>query len=179
MPSQSQNSGSGTISRDSRRLLKRGPRIRQLNDSDWRWLWAAYEMGLWRELIDSDLPIQAFRERMFEIVGAVPYDWIIEARGNEGLRPVGLILAKDWASGRGIEPHIDWFPWATPRNKFEGIATFLREVGKRLKIIVYTDAASEEFYIRMTRYRILRKGCRILDYYARGEHSLMFYTSGP
>ncbi len=116
---------------------------------------------------------------MFEIVGSVPYDWIIEAQGVDGLRPAGLVLAKDWAAGRGIEPHVDWFPWATPRNRFEGSAVFLREVGKQLKIVIYSDAESEAFWIRIMRYRMLRKGCRILNFFDKGKHSFMFYTVGP
>src|SRR3990167_4201454 len=34
-----------------RDLLRRKPRVRQTLDSDMRWLWAAYQLGMWRELM--------------------------------------------------------------------------------------------------------------------------------
>jgi len=130
-------------------------------------------------MIDEGLKQSAFWERMIEILASADYDWIIEAKGADGLRPVGLVLALSVANGRGIEPHVAWFPWASGRNKMEGSAIFLREHARQFKVFIYACDADEPFWLRMTNYRILRKGCRIIDYYARGEHSMMFYTVGP
>jgi len=134
---------------------------------------------MWRDMIDDELTQAAFVERMVEIISGAAYDWIIEARGNEGIRPIGLVLANVMLAGRGIDPHVDWFPWATARNKFEGSAAFLREVHKQHKIFIFSDKESKPFWTRMCQYRILCKGCNVRDCYVRGETSTMYYTVGP
>ena len=148
-------------------------------DSDMRWFWAAYRRGWLRELIDEGLSKDGFAERMIEIIGAVDYDWIIEARGTEGIRPVGLVLAHSFPDGRIVVPHVDWFPWATSRNIMEGSAVYLREVNKRFKIFIYSDEQSEPFWHRMVQYRILRRGCKVIDHFSRGDFSMFYYTRGP
>src|SRR3990167_7912305 len=75
-----------------RDLLRRKPRVRQTLDSDMRWLWAAYQLGMWRDLMDSGLPQPAFAEKALEVIATASYDWVLEAKGIEGMRPVGLIL---------------------------------------------------------------------------------------
>jgi len=144
-----------------------------------RWLWAAYRMGVWRELIADDLNKNAFCERMIEIMAAINYDWIIEAKGDEGIRPVGLILAYAFPDGRIITPHVYWFPWATGRNKMEGSAVYLKEIGKRFKIFLHVDMESVPFWKRMVQYHILRQGCKVTEHYANGDDSMFFYTVGP
>lgn len=129
--------------------------------------------------MDDGLPPQAFRERMTEIIASTDHDWILEARGNTGPRPVGLVLAANMGRGRAIEPHVDWFPWATGRNKVEASAVFLRDVSRNWKVFVFADAENAAFWHRMVRYRILRRGCKVPDYYARGDDAWMFYTMGP
>lgn len=131
--------------------------------------------------MDGDLSVPAFEEKLGELILAAELDWIVEAPtpDNDGMRPVGLILAHACKDGRRIEPHIDWFPWASPRNKFEGIAAFLREVSRQYKILIYVEADQSKFWERLKNYRILVRGCRILDHYSRGEHAMFYYTVGP
>lgn len=159
--------------------MVRKPRVRRVVDSDMRWLWAAYRKGMWPELFHKGLTQNAFVEKMTEVIGSVQYEWIIDAKGVDGTRPVGLILADSRAAGRAIEPHVDWFPWATSRNCMEGSAAFLKHIGKRHKIFIYSDEPSIPFWERMIRYGILRRGCKIVDYFAMGEHTVFFYTAGP
>ena len=144
-----------------------------------RWLWAAYRSGMWRDVFDSGLSQMAFVERIMDFIGAAEMDWIIDARGHEGIRPVGLVMGNWIMPGRILHPHVDWFPWATPRNKMEGIAAFLRETSKRYKLFVYAADEAIPFYTRMTQYRILRRGCKVLDHFSMREHSMFFYTVGP
>jgi len=169
---------SATISRDSDSLLKRKPRVRQTQDSDLRYLWAAYRLGFWADDVDAELSKEAFQEKVIETLARADYDWIVEARQNDNMRPVGVILAHALPDGRRIEPHVDWFPWATPRNKLEGLAAFLREVSKRFKILVYVEEREQNFWERLKQYRLLRHGCKVIDHFDRGEHAFFFYTVG-
>ena len=143
-------------------------------DSDWRWLWAAYGMGMWREMMSGNLNREGFEERMLEIMGAVPYDWILEAQSGDGLRPVGLILGKE--VGNGVEPFVEWFPWATSRNQIEATAAYLKEVSKQLKIFVFAEESANRFWSHFVHYGLVRRGCKVIDYFSRGEHAMMFYT---
>lgn len=144
-----------------------------------RYLWAAYQLGAWRDLMDVNLSQDVFTDRMLEVIGSASYDWILEARGEEGNRPVGLILGTSLASGRAIEPFVQWFPWATTRNQMEGTAAFLREVSRRFKVFVFAEEASSDFWARFIHYGLIRRGCKVIDHFARGEHAMMFYTVGP
>lgn len=144
-----------------------------------RWLWAAYRMGLWRELMDVGLTQSAFSDRMTEIISTANYDWIMEARGEEGNRPVGLIMATSLANGRAIEPFVEWFPWATTRNQVEATAVFLKVVSKRFKIFVFAHESAGPFWEKFIRHRMIRRGCKVIDHFARGEHATMYYTIGP
>ena len=141
-------------------------------------LWAAYRLGTWDDHIPPELPQTMFESRIIEFLARADYDWIVEARNGDGVRPVGIILAQAMLDGRRIEPHIEWFPWATPRNRFEGIAAYLREVGKRFKILVYTEESEQAFWERLKMYRLLRHGCKVIDHFDRGEHAYFFYTVG-
>lgn len=142
-----------------------------------RWLWASYQMGAWADGINANLSQAAFAEKMIELIGMAAHDWMLEARNEGGMRPVGIILASNF--GRGIEPFVQWFPWATPRNKIETTAMFLREVSSRFKIFVCAEESALKFWGAFTSYGLIRRGCKVLDYFSKGEHAMMFYTVGP
>jgi len=178
----SQKSDSVTTSRTRQRdLLKRKPRIRLTQDSDMRWLWAAYQMGMWREKLSGHLSQDGFEEKFYEIAGKVAHDWILEAPGDDGLQPVGLILAQRVVTGKNvdrsvIEPFVEWFPWATPRNQIEATAAFLKYISKEFKIFVFAEEDATNFWLLFKRYGIVRQGCKVIDYFSRGKHAMFFYT---
>lgn len=142
-----------------------------------RWFWAAYQMGAWRDLMEGGMPRALFRERMMEVIASAPYDWVVEAKGEDGNRPVALLLG--FIVGRAVEPAVEWFPWATPRNQVEATAVFLKEISKVHKIMVFAPESANRFWGRFSQYRMIRRGCKVLDYFSRGEHAMMFYTTGP
>lgn len=141
------------------------------------WFWAAYQKGAWRELIDTGLPQSLFRERILEILATAPYDWVLEAKGDEGIRPVGVVLG--FIVGRAVEPGIVWFPWATTRNQIEAAAAFLRDVSKVHKIMVFAKEPAMKFWDKFTQRRMIRRGCKVIDYFSPREHAMLYYTTGP
>lgn len=144
-----------------------------------RFLWAAYQMGGWNDLFAQNLSKEGFTEKMVEILGSVDLDWIIEIQGKNGLRPIGIVLGLFRGAGRAIEPHVDWFEWASPRNKLEGAAQFIHDIGRLYKIFLYIGKEDVLFWDRIWKYRILKKGCNINDYFAPGEGAEFYYTAGP
>lgn len=112
-----------------------------------------------------------------EVIASAPYDWVLEAKGSEGVRPVGLVLG--FVAGRSVEPSIEWFPWATTRNQVEATAAFIKEISKIHKIMVFASEDVSKFWAKFTQYRMIRRGCKVIDYFGRGHHAMMFYTTGP
>ena len=149
--------------------------MRQVTDADLKFFWAAYKDGTWSDLIYGGLDPASFTEAMTDMMGAVGFDWVLEVGG----KPIGLVLGRTLAAGRVLEPQVDWMPWATMRNKMEGIAVFLREVGKLFKIFVFATEADKPFYERFCRYRLLRRGCIVTKHFGPDAHGYFFYTPGP
>jgi len=143
-----------------------------------RYLWAAYQMDFWRDSVPSGLTREAFAEMVMETLGAFDIEWILEARLPSGPRPVGLVVGKFLNNGeRVIEPHLEWFPWVTTRQKLETTAQFVREIGKKYKILVF--ARDTKLWDRLQRYRILKKASKIKAYFSSDEDAQLYYTAGP
>ena len=136
-------------------------------------------MGMWRELMDDGLSREGFYETMKDVISFADYDWVLHAWGNEGNRPVGLALARSFGAGRAIEPHIDWFPWATSRNKVEIVAAFIKQIGRSFKIFIFSPEETAHFWAWFAKRRMLMKGGQVIDFFSVGEHARLFYTRGP
>jgi len=161
------------------RIYARKPKVREIQNHHLRWLWAAYKLGAFAEVVPEGLDDNGFEEAIVDLLASVDFGWVIEAQGEEGLRPVGVVLGQSRAAGRGVEPHVDWFPWATTRNRLEGIAVFLRDVSKQLKIFVFAEEGDTRFWSWYNKRRMLVGGGRVIDYFSRGEHAYLYYTAGP
>lgn len=158
------------------KALKREPKIRPIEETDMKWLWASYQMGVWNELFSENMARDEFRDKLWEIVSAVDFDWILEVQHEGGLRPVGIVFAEYRFGGHGVEPHVEWFPWATPRNKLECSIKFLKDVGKQYKVFLYIRDEDLRLWEHVWNYRVLKKACTISDCYGSGVKATMFYT---
>ena len=70
------------------------------------------------------------------------------------------------------ELHVEWFPWATPRQKLESVVKFLHEYDSNL----VTSAKDEfvDFFNRVTRYGVLRKVGRIENMFEPGVDGTIY-----
>ncbi len=134
---------------------------------------------MWQDYFLEKLTQSEFRAAIIHWLETVDLDWIVEAKFEGKIRPVGIILAEYRIGGRAIEPHIEWFPWASPRAKFECGAHWLRNVRKEYKVFVYSRDEDTGFFDRMKRHRLLQRGCKIPDFYQPGEDAMLYYTQGP
>lgn len=146
-----------------------------------RWLWAAYKAGMWREKLSGHLSPAGFEEKFLELASSVSYDWILEAQGDDGIQPVALILGQTVMTSKEtdlevIEPFVEWFPWATPRNQIEATAVLLKEISKQFKIFVFAAEDATTFWSHFVRYGLVRRGCKVIDYFSHGKHAMFFYT---
>ena len=151
-----------------------------MTDADVRYFWAAYQMGMWEDELPRDLNRDQFYMTLVDIIGEYDMEFVFEVKGPNGKRPAGVLLADFRMKGNAIEPHVWWFPWASARNQLESSAHFLRDMGKRYKVLVYTETKDSVFWERIYRYKgLLKKGCKITDAFGSGEDSMLYYTPGP
>ena len=148
-------------------------------DSDMRWLWAAYKLDTWAGRMFEGMSQEQFNDDVISIVSAADVAHIIEAPCDRGMQPVGIVLGRVFGKGRCLEPHVDWFPWSTVRNRMEGAAHYLKHVGRSFKIFLFIDQENLKFWERIYDYRVIVRGCKVVDHYGPGEPAMMFYTLGP
>ena len=98
------------------------------------------------------------------------------ARFGAGRGPVGIVGAI--TNGYLFEPHVEWFEWATPRNKLRAAVAFFQKYRwKGLGVIrVHTLKESTPFFRRLKKYVPLFPVGRIPggDSLGRGDDNIFY-----
>ena len=150
--------------------------MRWTRDADLAFLWAAYRKGAFNDVLLPDLPVQNFKEAVMDMMASVDLNWVVTI----GDDLVGLFMARIVGHGHAIEPQVDWMPWASKRQQLEATFAFLSMVSREWKVLVYSAEKDAPFYGRLaTKYRILRKGCKIVNYFGGGDDAMLYYSPGP
>lgn len=150
-----------------------------MTDPDLRYFWAAYQMGEWDDIMSPDMNRQEFIDTLYSIIGLFDIEFILEARSDDGMRPMGIVLANYAIEDHAMEPHVTWFPWANTRARLGCTIQFLREIGKTRKILLYIDAKNMRYFERLHEYKVIARGCKIPDANGPGNPVMLFYTPGP
>ena len=100
----------------------------------------------------ADEEFEALIDRTFSQYSEV---FVIEDRNirfGSKFGPVGIIAALH--TGHIYEPHAEWFPWATGKNKLRGIVAFLQKFRYRKLgvMVVHALVDSAQFFKRLKRY---------------------------
>jgi hypothetical protein len=146
--------------KENRERLFRGskPVLRPATPDDMGWLWAAYKFGAFREI--GDVSQDEFTARMTHALQQFPFHTVIEDRNakfSKGQGPIGIVGAL--FNGWRLEPHVEWYPWATKRNQLRGTVAYLmrmrydRNIGN---IQVRARKDDETFFNRMGKYLPLK-----------------------
>ena len=157
-------------------LFKHGkPNIRPARYDDIKWLWFAAKRGSYsgspEEFTAAAEPFLAKADKIF----------MIEDRNKEfqsGIGPIGIVLCNydNWA----LCPHVEWFPWTTPRNKLRGTVGFL-QVMRYTKDIgcikIYASENNDKWFKWLKRYVAINLAGRIPHGRADGMESI-FYIRG-
>ena len=53
---------------------------------------------------------------------------------------------------------------------------FLKESSEQVMIFVFAEEGATKFWNRFVQYGMVRRGCKVIDYFSRGEHAMLFYT---
>lgn len=138
-----------------------------------KWFWAAYRKDAFPNL-SSELSQQEFRTTIISTLESFDDRYTFIAKTIKGECPVGIvgILGTGWR----IEPRIQWFPWASDRNKLESVVNFLNEVKKQKMAFVYAGEKDIRFFTHLCRYGIIRRGCRIKMFFEDLTDAMLFYS---
>lgn len=162
--------------------MKRGVGFEPLTDKHLPYAWAAYKRGAFddKELFPEGLNSAEFTDRVREyhalILAANSKLWAVVAHTPHGLIPVGMVGVH--YDGNLAFPHVTWFPEASRRNKIEGGVAFIRDLKKTHMVIITGPEKWAPYWRHLAKYGLLRAVGKIRDYYAPGDHAMMFQSVG-
>lgn len=130
-------------------------RVELIDSSHMRWLWAAYRKGLWQDVAGSELDQEAFAEFVATVAEGLSEAFIITAPNETEDMPVavGSVIERSvW-----LEPHLDFFPWATPRNKIEAAVKFALEMRKIKPLFIAVERKHQSWTDHILRYGVISR----------------------
>lgn len=135
-------------------MLKRGCGFRQVVPEDNRWLWAAYQKG-GLSGFPPELDLPGFLEFLAQVLTTPIQALMLEAKVDElgQVGPVGIASIR-YAQGIEAWPWVDWFPWASQRNRIECGVKLLNDLNKEKLVLFHTDELV--FVNHLARYGLLR-----------------------
>lgn len=134
-----------------------------------KYLWAAYRVGSWSDKdFDQTMDKETFTDFVIEANKVTPL-MVIVAPTQNGIIPTGLVTYKIDDVMGAIEPHLEWFKWATRRNKIEGTVRGILSLKEKAPLIIKTSIKNAEFYTHISRYGILR---RVGNFYGEQTHAI-------
>lgn len=83
-------------------------------------------------------------------------------------RPVGVVVGYP-RTEIAFEPHVRWFPWASPRNRLECALRFIRKESKAFTLLIFTRPEERNFWQVMARYGVLRKVNPVYNLYRKND----------
>ena len=162
-----------------RRLFKTGePTISQVHPgtAQWtiNWQWVAYK-GSGGDLSEVD-----FKQTATQYLGAFDFVFNLEDR-NEGFSgkagPVGFVgcLFDGW----NLRPHIEWYPWATTRNKLRCQIAFLFMARRKDDIgFILMDSDRPVIMKKLRKYIGIYKAGQIEKGYPDRSDKHIYYIRG-
>lgn len=146
--------------------------MRPADSSDMKWLKAAKKFA-GEEIEDT------FDEYMIRTFAQYQEVMMLEDRNakfSAGFGPVGIVAAL--TNGHLYQPHVEWFPWATARNKLRSAVMFFQKSRYRDLAIVRVHAldGAAPFYRRMKQYVPLYFAAKIPggDEFGRGDDHIFY-----
>lgn len=145
------------------------------------------------DIFVEDMDQQKFEGALVRVVAEnswAAWTLIAEVEGR-GYMPVGVVFS--WVRGRVIETaHIEWFPWASPRNIWEAslnfydsvrktVADMARDISDPLRYFIVLEFArfdDRAFFERLVDKKIMRKIGHVKGLYD-GQTCVMFQTNSP
>lgn len=163
--SQKSESSSKPLPRLSR-TLKRKPSIRLITKDDFKYIWASYRLSQ-----KDHEGLDKFKLALDSYLSSRDIIWILESVTSKGRIPVGYL------SGEFVGPmlHLDevqWFNWASKRNKVECSVAGLNEIRKTYVALFLSPMKDKEFFVHIARHGIIRRVGTINDVFVDAPAAL-------
>jgi hypothetical protein len=133
-----------------------------IQDTDLKYLWAAYKMGSFGEA--EDINQEEFDMRMAAYLDETDITYTLVSETKNGKIPVGIF------SGNFNGPiffigNALWFKWASDRNKVEATIHALNELRKDYVVVMHSHESDKNFYITIAKHGVIRQVGRLFDVY--------------
>lgn len=134
--------------KDNRERLfwKDKPSIRPAGSADLKWFKVA------KRLEHEDIE-DTYEQYLIDTLSNYQEALVIEDSNHQfasKFGPVGFVGAL--TNGYVYEPHVEWFPWASSRNKVRGTVAFFQKFRYRDLGVVIVHALEPDFFRRMKKY---------------------------
>lgn len=105
--------------------------------------------------LDEGLNPTEFRQMMLATLGGIFQSggeaWMFYGQSSV---PVGLVVGH--ISGNRMEPHVFWFPEATPRNRIECSLLWLKDMKSRYRLFIFVGQGDWKFFDHLCKYGVIR-----------------------
>ena len=136
------------------KTLSRSLVVRQIDDADVKFAWAAYKKdGLSGIDFPKDLTPILFKEQFENFVNSkANMAWTVVADG----KPIGFALGQ-WVQAFMFITGIAWFPWASPRNIVEGTICLFNSIRKQFAVMGMANDEHRPLYEACCMHGIMRR----------------------
>ncbi len=157
-----------------RLFLRSKPTIRKMTAEDIAWLWAAYKMGSFSQYNLPEMNESDFKK--FVVMKVVPafheVDIIEDHNRAFSVKKGPVALVTTGFDGWRLEPHVDWFKWATPKNVLRGTVAYLQKSRWRKDVGVVVVRSLDEtknVFDHASKYGVTHRRGRIPHGDVRGD----------
>ena len=161
------------------RTLKRGCEFRPFAQTDLKYLWAAYKRGAFDavpEFAPPGLDAVGFSEAAIafieQFIGRGGEMYSLIGRTEHGRIPVGMVILL--LGGDFAEPHVTWFPEASPRNRLELALAFLVEQKRHHKLLIWVRQRDWKLFNHLCKYGVIRTVGKYRGYFPDGDNAFLF-----
>jgi len=134
------------------RTLKRKPKIRDLDSSDFKYLWVAYKTGLLD--IEENLTPRQFDEKAYDLImTSYDFGWALTSKDGERY---GYLFAET-SGPLVLLGDMIWLPNVSDRQKIESGVNAIKELKKSLNLILYCDKKDNDYYLHIARHGVLKR----------------------
>lgn len=148
-----------------KRLLSRDVEIREAELEDVRYFYAGYRLGAFDENLspEKDMDPEQFKEWLARYAESATQLYTARVNGSDPLcvGHVSVVLPR-------LEVHVNWMPWASPRNKLEVIGKFMKEFNDYTVITVVSQKNKGAFF-QMRNYGLMKFVGEISGYFEDGS----------
>lgn len=140
--------------------------------NDFKYPWAAYKRG-WK-VLSPNLDVTEFNRQFADLLNNFNSSYLLYALSlNNAIIPVGILSIHGIVH---VVPYVEWFPWATARNKVEVVLNLIRQTKNKVQLMIYASDAENNLMRQARAYGLLHWGCVVKNYYPDGTKANFYYS---